>query len=77
MKDSGNIVGEVAADADSDRRAELLESLRDLLDRLDVDLIEQDEADDHQILADGGRNPDADDDAVPLASAGNSDDGAE
>ncbi|WBB98067.1 MULTISPECIES: hypothetical protein [unclassified Solwaraspora] len=67
----------MAADADSDRRAELLESLRDLLDRLDVDLIEQDEADDHQTLADGGRNPDADGDGERLASADNSDDGAE
>ncbi|MFV2109218.1 MULTISPECIES: hypothetical protein [unclassified Micromonospora] len=67
----------MAADADSDRRAKLLESLRDLLDRLDVDLIEQDEADDHQTLADGGRNLDADGDALPLTSTGNSDDGAE
>jgi hypothetical protein len=29
------------------KRAALLEEFRDLLDRLDVDLIEQDEMDDH------------------------------
>jgi hypothetical protein len=32
---------------EADRRAHLLASFKDLLGRLDVDLIEQDEADDH------------------------------
>jgi len=32
---------------DADRRAQLLDSFRDLLDRLDTDLIDRDEADDY------------------------------
>jgi hypothetical protein len=37
----------VGAAVDADLRAHLLESFRDLLDRLDTSLIEQDELDDH------------------------------
>jgi hypothetical protein len=38
---------ELAAAVDADRRARLLASFRDLLDRVDVNLIDQDETDDH------------------------------
>jgi Arc/MetJ family transcription regulator len=46
-RDTVNAALELAAAIDADRRARALESFRDLLGRLDVDLIEQDEADDH------------------------------
>lgn len=46
-RDTVNAALELAAAVDADKRAELLESFRALLDRLDVDLIEQDEVDDH------------------------------
>jgi hypothetical protein len=49
-RDTVNAALELAAAVDAGRRAQLLESFRDLLDRLDVDLIGQDEIDDH-----GGR----------------------
>jgi Arc/MetJ family transcription regulator len=46
-RETVNAALELAAAVEADRRAELLDSFRDLLDRLDTDLIEQDEADDH------------------------------
>ncbi|MGE5829982.1 MAG: hypothetical protein ACM30G_16710 [Micromonosporaceae bacterium] len=46
-RDTVNAALELAAAMEADRRAELLVSFRDLLDRLDVELIEQDEAGDH------------------------------
>jgi Arc/MetJ family transcription regulator len=46
-RDTVNAALEIAAAVDADRRAMVLDSFRGLLDRLDVDLIEQDEADDH------------------------------
>jgi Arc/MetJ family transcription regulator len=46
-RETVNAALELAAAVDADRRAQLLESFRDLLGRLDVDLIDQDEADDH------------------------------
>jgi Arc/MetJ family transcription regulator len=46
-RETVNAALELAAAVDADRRAQLLDSFRDLLDRLDTDLIEQDEADDH------------------------------
>ena len=46
-RDTVNAALELAAAADTDQRAGLLSSFRDLLDRLDVDLIEQDEIHDH------------------------------
>lgn len=46
-RETVNAALELAAAVDGDRRARLLTSLRELLDRLDVDLIERDEADDH------------------------------
>jgi Arc/MetJ family transcription regulator len=42
-RETVNAALELAAAVDADRRAQLLESFRDLLGRLDVDLIEQDE----------------------------------
>lgn len=46
-RDTVNSALELAAAMDADRRTQLLASFRDLLGRLDLDLIEQDEADDH------------------------------
>jgi Arc/MetJ family transcription regulator len=46
-RDTVNAALELAAAVDADQRSRLLGSFRDLLDRLDVDLLEQDEADDH------------------------------
>jgi Arc/MetJ family transcription regulator len=46
-RDTVNAALELAAAVDADRRARLLDSFRDLLERLDTDLIERDEADDH------------------------------
>lgn len=46
-RETVNMALGLAATVDADRRARLLESFRDLLDRLDVGLIEQDEAEDH------------------------------
>jgi Arc/MetJ family transcription regulator len=46
-RETVNAALELAAAIDADRRTRALESFRDLLDRLDVDLIEQDEIDDH------------------------------
>jgi hypothetical protein len=46
-RETAKAVLELAAAIDADRRAGVLESFRELLGRLDVDLIEQDEADDH------------------------------
>ena len=46
-RETVNAALELAAAVDADRRAQLLDSFRDLLDRLDTNLIEQDERDDH------------------------------
>ncbi len=46
-RDTVNTALELAAAVEADRRAKLLTTFRNLLGRLDVDLIEQDEADDH------------------------------
>jgi Arc/MetJ family transcription regulator len=46
-RDTVNTALELAGAVDADRRAQLLESFRDLLDRLDVDLIDADEAAGH------------------------------
>ena len=46
-RDTVNAALELAASVDADRRAVLVESFRDLLGRLDVELIEQDEKNDH------------------------------
>jgi len=46
-RDTVNAALELAAAIDADRRGRALESFRELLGRLDVDLIERDEADDH------------------------------
>jgi Arc/MetJ family transcription regulator len=46
-RETVNAALELAAAVDADRRAQLLDSFRDLLGRLDTALIEQDEADDH------------------------------
>ena len=46
-RDTVNAALELAAAVDADRRAVVLESFRELLGRLDVDMIERDEADDH------------------------------
>jgi Arc/MetJ family transcription regulator len=46
-RETVNAALELAAAVDADRRLHLLESFRDLLDRLDTDMIEQDEAGDH------------------------------
>jgi Arc/MetJ family transcription regulator len=50
-RDTVNAALELAAAVDANHRAELLESFRELLGRLEVDLIEQDEADDHKDIA--------------------------
>jgi Arc/MetJ family transcription regulator len=46
-RDTVNAALELAAAVEADRRADLLSEFQDLLGRLDVDLIERDEADDH------------------------------
>ena len=46
-RETVNAALELAAAIDADRRTQVLDSFRDLLGRLDLDLIEQDEADDH------------------------------
>jgi Arc/MetJ family transcription regulator len=46
-RDTVNAALELAAAVDADKRDRLLNSFRSLIDRLDVDLIERDEADDH------------------------------
>jgi undecaprenyl pyrophosphate synthase len=46
-RETVNAALELAAAVDADRRAQVLDSFRDLLDRLDTGLIEQDEVDDH------------------------------
>ena len=46
-RDTVNAALELAAAIDADKRTQALESFRDLLERLDLDLIEQEEADDH------------------------------
>jgi len=46
-RDTVNRALEVAAALDADRRERALTAFRDLLDRLDVDLLEQEERDDH------------------------------
>ena len=46
-RETVNAALELAAAVDADRRAPLLDSFRDLLDRLDTDLIDQDERNDH------------------------------
>jgi Arc/MetJ family transcription regulator len=46
-RETVNAALELAAAVEADRRAGLLDSFRDLLGRLDTDLIEQDETDDH------------------------------
>jgi Arc/MetJ family transcription regulator len=46
-RDTVNAALELAAAVDADKRAQALEDFQDLLGRLDVDVIEQDEADDH------------------------------
>ncbi|MEV4847615.1 type II toxin-antitoxin system VapB family antitoxin [Micromonospora matsumotoense] len=47
-RDTVNAALELAAAVDAERRAQLLDSFQDLLGRLDLDLIEQDEIDDHK-----------------------------
>jgi Arc/MetJ family transcription regulator len=54
-RDTINAALELAAAVAADRRAGLLASFRDLLARLDVKLVEQDEADDHTAVGRGGR----------------------
>jgi Arc/MetJ family transcription regulator len=46
-RETVNAALELAAAVDADKRARVRDAFRDLLDRLDIDLIEQDEADDH------------------------------
>jgi Arc/MetJ family transcription regulator len=46
-RETVNAALELAAAVDADQRTKALDSFRDLLDRLDVNLIEQDEANDH------------------------------
>jgi Arc/MetJ family transcription regulator len=46
-RETVNAALELAAAVDADRRSQLLDSFRELLDRLDTDVVEQDEADDH------------------------------
>jgi Arc/MetJ family transcription regulator len=46
-RDTVNAALELAAAVDADKRSQLLDSFRDLLGRLDLDLIEQDEVNDH------------------------------
>jgi Arc/MetJ family transcription regulator len=46
-RDTINSALEVAAAVHAERRTQLLESFRDLLDRLDVDIVDTEEAADH------------------------------
>ena len=46
-RETVNAALELAAAVDADKRAQALDSFRDLLERLDVDLIEHDEVNDH------------------------------
>lgn len=46
-RDTVNAALELAAAVDAERRATVLESFRDLLDRMDTDIIDRDEAEDH------------------------------
>jgi Arc/MetJ family transcription regulator len=46
-RETVNAALELAAAVDADKRTRALDSFRDLLDRLDVDLIAQDEVNDH------------------------------
>lgn len=46
-RETVNAALELAAAVDADRRSALLESFRDLLDRMDIELLEEDEAGDH------------------------------
>lgn len=46
-RDTVNSALELATAVEADRRARLLESFRDLLDRLDTDLVDAEEASDH------------------------------
>lgn len=46
-RETVNAALELAAAVDADKRTQLLDSFRELLGRLDVDLIERDEDDDH------------------------------
>ncbi len=46
-RETVNAALELAAAVDADRRAQALSAFRELLDRLDVDLIERDEIADH------------------------------
>jgi Arc/MetJ family transcription regulator len=46
-RETVNAALELAAATDADKRAQVLDSFRVLLDRLDVELIERDEIDDH------------------------------
>jgi Arc/MetJ family transcription regulator len=47
-RDTINAALELAAAVQAERRTQLLESFRDLLERLDLDLIEADEVHDHR-----------------------------
>jgi Arc/MetJ family transcription regulator len=46
-RDTVNAALELAAAVDADKRSQLLDSFHDLLGRLDLGLIEQDEVNDH------------------------------
>lgn len=46
-RETVNAALELAAAVDAEKRGEALESFRDLLGRMDVELVERDEADDH------------------------------
>ena len=46
-RETVNAALELAAAVEADRRARMLESFRELLGRLDLDLIDQDEVRDH------------------------------
>jgi hypothetical protein len=46
-RETVNAALELAAAIDADKRTKALDSFRDLLSRLDIDLIEQDEINDH------------------------------
>jgi hypothetical protein len=46
-RETVNAALELAAAVDADRRAQVLDSFRDLLGRMEIDRIEQDEEDDH------------------------------
>lgn len=46
-RETVNAALEIAAAVEAERRSAVLDSFRGLLDRLDVDMIERDEAEDH------------------------------